>query len=248
MVETSVRIGIIFLPTDCTGPAELHTIVEKCTEIIAQSVNCIFPPNVEVLNQNTYEYALKRLNDTIDCLRPIGSFSCIGVSCTSFGFAVGANNIRSIINSIHPDVTVIDMTESLFKAAHILSIKRVLVLTAYKSDLNSILKKRIELENFEIVEMNRLGLDTDYEIYCVEEAEIIKSISNLKSNTTNLDSLGIIVSCSALRMLRPGFIDELENITGVPIISSMQAFCWNMLRTTGIKDQFEGFGTLFKNH
>ena len=30
MVETSVRIGIIFLPTDCTGPAELHTIIEKC--------------------------------------------------------------------------------------------------------------------------------------------------------------------------------------------------------------------------
>ncbi len=248
MVESSVRIGIIFLPTDCTGPAELHTIVEKCTEIIAQSVNCIFPPEVQVLNQNTYEYALERLDDTVDCLRPIGSFNCIGVSCTSFGFAVGANSIRSIINSIHPDATVIDMTESLFKAARILSIKRVLVLTAYKSDLNSILKKRIELENFEIVEMHKLGLDTDYEIYCVEEAEIINSISKLKSNTTNLDSLGIIVSCSALRMLRPGFIDELENTMGVPIISSMQAFCWNMLRTAGIEDKFEGFGTLFKNY
>ena len=145
------------------------------------------------------------MGDTIDCLRPIGSFSCIGVSCTSFGFAVGANSIRSIINSIHPDANVIDMTESLFKAARILSIKRVLVLTAYKSDLNSILRKRIKLEKFEIVEMYSFGLDTDYEIYCVEETEIIESISNLRSSTTNLDSLGIIISCSALRMLRPGF-------------------------------------------
>ena len=64
MKKTHIRIGVIFLPTDCTGPKELHTIVNYCSNLIAQSVNCRFPKGIQELNKTTYEFALKYLPET----------------------------------------------------------------------------------------------------------------------------------------------------------------------------------------
>ena len=97
--RTSVRIGIIFLPTDCTGPAELHTIIEKCTEIIAQSVNCTFPSEVEVLNQNTYEYALERLGSVFvnATLFDLDFFLRVGPSLTLDCCCLLSENLRAVL-------------------------------------------------------------------------------------------------------------------------------------------------------
>lgn len=251
MKQIHKRIGVIFLPTDCTGPSEFHTIAKYFNGLIIQSVNCRFPKDVQELNRNTYEFALNFLPETVDCLRPIGTFNCIGVSCTSFCFTVGSNRIIDSIKSVHPDTTITDMKTSLFKAIRTMSITNLLVLTAYKSEFNYNFKLQLESEDFKVIGIQGFGLDTDYEIYNVSKQQILHSIldliSNYSVNNQNKDT-GIVISCSALNMLEPGFIDLLEYKSGLPIISSMQAFCWNMLRLSSIHEPIDGFGTLFSNY
>ena len=144
------------------------------------------------------------------------------------------------------------MKTSIFKAVNFLSIKKVLVFTAYKKDMNNILKSKIESEDIEVICIQGLGLDTDYEIYNVSEELILRSLLKLKSKYCKQKNIfsndvGIIVSCSALNMMRPGFIDFLEEQTGMAIISSTQAFCWNILRSLSINKKLVGFGRLFQN-
>ena len=41
-------------------------------------------------------------------------------------------------------------------------------------------------------------------------------------------------------------IDKLEKLLKRPVITSMQAFMWDMLRTSGENKQITGLGTLFR--
>lgn len=46
---------------------------------------------------------------------------------------------------------------------------------------------------------------------------------------------GLVVSCSALRVLGHGLIDRLEKAVRVPVVTSMQAFMWDIMREAGEK-------------
>ena len=60
---------------------------------------------------------------------------------------------------------------------------------------------------------------------------------------------GSIICCSALKTLsRPGFIDGIERATGKPVVTSMQAFMWQMVRAAGETKHLHGYGKLFREH
>ena len=56
----------------------------------------------------------------------------------------------------------------------------------------------------------------------------------------------MVVSCTDFPVLN--MINELENLLGKPVITSNQATFWAVLRAAGIKDQFENYGILLRNH
>jgi maleate isomerase len=51
------------------------------------------------------------------------------------------------------------------------------------------------------------------------------------------------LSCSGVRSL--DIIEEVEALTGKPVITSNQAQMWHALRTAGITDKLNGFGKIF---
>ena len=53
------------------------------------------------------------------------------------------------------------------------------------------------------------------------------------------------MSCGGIRSTE--VIQEIENKTGKPVITSNQAQMWSCLRRAGIADKISGFGELF-NH
>ena len=42
-----------------------------------------------------------------------------------------------------------------------------------------------------------------------------------------------------------GFIDDIERSTGKPVVTSMQAFMWDIVRTAGETKRVSGYGQLF---
>jgi maleate isomerase len=101
-------------------------------------------------------------------------------------------------------------------------------------------------QGFEIAGFKGLQKATDYDIYMVSQTSLRKELVDMCASYPDVD--GAIVSCSALRVLTPGFLDELERETGKPVVSSMQAAMWKVLRESGETLQPEGFGSLFRKH
>ena len=89
-----------------------------------------------------------------------------------------------------------------------------------------------------------LGLDNDFDIWKVPHERILEEAKKIQESSQDVD--GFMLSCSALRVLNDGLIDKLEKLLKVPVVTSMQAFMWDMLRTSGETKQISGMGTLFR--
>ena len=57
------------------------------------------------------------------------------------------------------------------------------------------------------------------------------------------DADAIFLSCGGIRALEVA--DEIEQITGKPLVTSNQAQFWSCLRRAGITDRIHGFGEIF---
>jgi maleate isomerase len=56
----------------------------------------------------------------------------------------------------------------------------------------------------------------------------------------------IFISCTNFRTIE--IIQELEEATGKPVISSNQATLWYALRKLGLKDSIKGYGQLLEQY
>ena len=144
------KLGLVFVPTDITGPAEAATVANAFPSLVVQSTNARFPPQVEELCKSTYEFALEHLPDSLNLLRPENSFDCIGISCTSFSFMVGSERINATVKASCPSARVVNMADSLYKAAHKLGLRRPHLLTPYQTDINVVLKRNLSDAGFDV--------------------------------------------------------------------------------------------------
>lgn len=151
------KLGLVFLPTDITALAEAAAVANAFPSLVVQSTNVRFPPQVEELSRSTYEFALKHLPESLDLLRPEDSFDCVGISCTSFSFTVGPERITPIVNTSCPGAHVLNMADSLYKAARKIGLRRPHVLTPYQTEINAVLKDNLSKAGFEVQRFH--GLD-----------------------------------------------------------------------------------------
>ena len=66
---------------------------------------------------------------------------------------------------------------------------------------------------------------------------------NLGVKVTGTRNEAIFISCTNFRAIE--IIQQLEDKTGKPVISSNQATMWYALQVLGTKDSIKGFGRLF---
>jgi len=244
-----IRIGLIGLPTDVTMPMEVQNIMPHFPRVITMITRCHFPPDSDEITQSTYDYSAQSLTSVAQTIRPINSCHVLGLSCTSFSFAIGPKKINEMIQKAHPDTKVCNMADTLVSACELMGLKRIILLCPYEGELYKTLQtfmaeRNIEIETSAALETSE---NTDFGIFSISPEEIESQLDVLKANANeNVD--GIVVCCSAMYMLRPGFISKLEEKYELPVVTSMQAFLHHLIRNGGEAKQIEGFGELFSKY
>lgn len=244
-----IRIGLIGLPTDVTMPMEVQNIMPHFPRVITMITRCHFPPDSDEITQSTYEYSAKSLTSVAQTIRPINSCHVLGLSCTSFSFAIGPKKINEMIQKAHPDTKICNMADTLVSACELMGLKRIILLCPYEGELYKTLQTFLAERNIEIETSAALETseNTDFGIFSISPEEIESQLDVLNENSHDKAD-GIVVCCSAMYMLRPGFISKLEKKYKLPVITSMQAFLHYLIRNGGETKQIEGFGELFSKH
>mmetsp|Transcript_45982 Transcript_45982/g.82793 ORF Transcript_45982/g.82793 Transcript_45982/m.82793 type:complete len:293 (-) Transcript_45982:719-1597(-) len=183
---------------------------------------------------------------------PANYTSIWGISCTSLSFTLGKERINRLFSTRYTD-----MWSSVLAALSVMAPNgRLAVLTPYIKELH---QKNLHLlisSGYQILASHNLGLAVDRETTAVDPSFISDSaiaLATAASRNPEGAAEVVFIGCSAFRACAPGFISRLEDEfrnqgLSCCVVTSTQAFLWNMLRLSGIQDHMDGYGTLFTQH
>eukprot|EP00658_Telonema_sp_P-2_P076417 TRINITY_DN667_c0_g1_i7.p1 TRINITY_DN667_c0_g1~~TRINITY_DN667_c0_g1_i7.p1 ORF type:complete len:138 (+),score=25.48 TRINITY_DN667_c0_g1_i7:241-654(+) len=120
--------------------------------------------------------------------------------------------------------------------------KKLAMLVPYIQEVGYKNARLLAMQGYEVTAFMSLNMERDIQASAIEPAFLAECAEVL----AHKDVDAVFIGCSALRCCTPGYIQELEAKTGLPVITSTQAFLWHMLREAGIEDKLDGYGELFQ--
>ena len=229
------RIGLIALASDF--------IIEKdFLRIIKDKDIDFFVNRIEIYNPLTSENLIKmsqKVTEVTNDILPNEKIDCVVYGCTSGTIAAGFDSIEKKIKIAKPDAKVTTPSTAAIKALKKLKIKKISIFTPYSKKLNDEVLEFFKRENFEITSNSYFGIDSDTDIWKVDQDYLYDVLSNL--DLKGADAL--FVSCTALPVLT--IIEKLEKKLNKIVLSSNQALIWDALEKVGKNKSIEGYGKLF---
>tara|TARA_Y100001970_G_C13966156_1_gene715738 strand:- start:85 stop:831 length:747 start_codon:yes stop_codon:yes gene_type:complete len=229
------RIGLIALATDYIIEKDFINIIkDKKIDFFVNRITCYNPLTAE----NLIKMSQKVTEVTNDIL-PNEKIDCVVYGCTSGTIAAGFDSIEKKIKIAKPDAKVTTPSTAAIKALKKLKIKKISIFTPYSKKLNDEVLEFFKRENFEITSNSYFGIDSDTDIWKVDQDYLYDVLSNL--DLKGADAL--FVSCTALPVLT--IIEKLEKKLNKIVLSSNQALIWDALEKVGKNKSIEGYGKLF---
>ncbi len=232
--------GFICLPTDLMADAESSAVLSQLENVRWRLQR--LKMDGDTVCAKTYQSASDHIFAAAETIRPKNSVDVIGLSCTSLSFTLGQEAVNKKMKQAHPDAKVTNMASSVVEALNFIGGENLLVLSPYSDDLAARNIAMLQKSGFEVQGNINLGLTTDEQISSVSQDTIRECVREMVEETLDADT--IFIGCSAFATLRPGFIDSLEQEFKKPVVTSMQAMLWNMLRLAEIDDPIYNFGSL----
>ncbi len=173
-------------------------------------------------------------------LVPLG-VQAIGYGCTSASYVRGVGGDTDICTRISSETSLPSTTTSTaaVKALNQLGVRRVAVLSPHIDELNERLRKFLEGNGLEVVHLR--GLNKLRGIENIPQEEIHELVVHLVDRA---DADGIFISCTGMRT--SNVLDRLEDATGKPVVSALQATIWETLRLANAPYEQPGIGSLFR--
>lgn len=158
--------------------------------------------------------------------------------CTASGFLKSPQEDEALARSLEQKTGIPSVTssDSIVKALRALGARRVSAASPYEPWLNEKLKIYLEAAGFEVVALKGLSTQAHGSI----STEKVKALA---AEVLRPETDAIFISCSNFRTL--DIIEEVEQASGRPVVTSNQAALWGALRHIGDRRGIAGAGSLF---
>jgi maleate isomerase len=133
---------------------------------------------------------------------------------------------------------VVLTSKALVAAARAQRARRLVLLTPYIPEVNEREVAFLEQAGLQILSQTGLGINSTSEMASLEPERWLE----LARQRRHPQAEAYLISCTAVRSAE--MIGILERELGRPVITSNQALVWECLRSAGIDDGVEGFGSL----
>ncbi|MDE2717467.1 MAG: aspartate/glutamate racemase family protein [Chloroflexota bacterium] len=165
----------------------------------------------------------------------------IGYGCTSASYVRGVGGDTDISARITESTHLPSTTTSTtaVEALRLLGVTRVAVLSPHVDELNERLRGFLEGHGLDVVHMR--GLNKLRGIEQIPQEEIYELVVQLVDRP---EADGIFISCTGMRT--SNILAGLEEATGKPVVSALQATIWGTLRLADAPADLPGLGSLFQ--
>ena len=234
-----------------TAPAlRLGVFVLASDQAIEEEVRWVVPPGTAIHVARMASYVglqdggtayFRNLATTAHSFQACSGIQAYLYGCTSGEVTFGAERIRSAIAETLPGAEVITPLAAVARAVKALSRSRISILSPYEQDLNTLLSDRLQGSGLAVDMIYSFALAQD-----VDTAELTRAFFAEAAKRIARDKPEcLFIPCNALSVIT--HIEIMEQILGVPVITSTQASVWNALKNcnfnpTAVSDSF---GELF---
>ena len=180
------------------------------------------------------------IEDAAEELVPMGA-AAIVYGCTSASYIRGVGGDTDIAGRIS-GVTGLPATttsSAAVSALRHLGVRRISVLSPHVDELNERLHRFLTDSGFEVVHLR--GLNKLSAIEDIPQEDIRQLVLQLVDRP---DADGVFISCTGMRT--SSILDSLEDETGKPVVSAMQASVWEVLLKAGLAPEVACAGSLFR--
>ena len=166
----------------------------------------------------------------------------IGYGCTSASYVRGGGGDTDISARITDTTGLPSTTTSTtaVEALKLLGVTRVAVLSPHVDELNERLLGFLEGHGLDVVHMR--GLNKLRGIEHIPQEEIYELAVQLVDRQ---EADGIFISCTGMRT--SNILSRLEDATGKPVVSALQATIWGTLCLADAPAELPGLGSLFRS-
>jgi arylmalonate decarboxylase len=226
-------VGLIFPPLDYPIPPDAKRLFPSGLRFISNGVGLPGGMTVEGYNE-----AIPRVIPRAQDLAREGA-DIISVFGSSLTFYQGAAFNQSLVDQVTAATGKPATTQSngLVDGLKHVNARRVALATAYTDIVTGRLKIFLEEHGFEVVGAKGLGFERIPENGATQDILHRLGVSAYE-DAARPDAL--VMSCGALRTL--DLIVPLEDVIGVPVVSSTPHGLWHCARMAGLEARVEGFG------
>ena len=228
------KLGFILMSTDLAAEADFH---DMAPEGVAVHITRL--KTDDYTTNETLARHIDHMADAASRIQPDTKPDVISYSCTSGSIVIGEEPILEEIKKGAPWAIPMTLVTGVVEALRELNAKKIVVGTPYLDEINTNEARFLHDKGFEILDIQGLNLETGIEFGTVTP-EYWKDFA-LEIDQPEADA--IFLSCGGIRALE--VVEEIEQLTGKPVITSNQAQMWSCLRKAGIKDKLNGFGKIF---
>ncbi|APG47264.1 aspartate/glutamate racemase family protein [Phaeobacter porticola] len=229
-------LGFILMSTDLACEADIFAMAPEGLGIHITRLK-----TDDYTTNETLARHIDHMADAASRIQPDMKPEVIAYCCTSGSIVCREENVFREIRRGAPYAQPMCIVTGVMDALREVGAKQIVVGTPYLDDVNTAEAEYLAAAGFDILDIQGLRLETGVEFGQVEPA-YWKDFA-LEIDQPEADA--IFLSCSGVRSLE--VVDEIEQATGKPVITSNQALMWSCLRRAGIMDELKGFGQIFKH-
>jgi maleate isomerase len=126
------------------------------------------------------------------------------------------------------------------EAMRFMGFKKIVITGPYIDELNERFRLFYQNSGFEVLNVNGLGIEDLYEMGSTKPSQAYQAA--MKAVVPEAD--GIFITCTNFRC--SDVIEQIEQDTGKPVVTSNQATAWHLMKLLGINDVVEGYGQLLR--
>lgn len=228
------RLGFILMSTDLVAESDFFAMAPEGVAVHITRLKTDDYTTTETLARH-----IDHMADAASRLQPDTKPDVISYSCTSGSIVIGEGRIFAEIRTGAPWAKPMCLVTGVVDALRELGAKKLVVGTPYLDEINTAEAEFLVAKGFEVLDIQGLNLTTGIEFGRVTPG-YWKAFAR---EIDRPDADAIFLSCGGIRSLEVA--DEIEQLTGKPVITSNQAQFWSCLRRAGITDNIAGFGQIF---
>ena len=230
------KLGFILMSTDLAAERDFFDMVPDDVAVHITRLKTDDYTTKETLSRH-----IDFMADAASRIQPDTKPNVISYSCTSGSIVIGEEKIKAEIKKGAPYTIPMTLVTGVIDALKELKINKIVVGTPYLDEINTKEAEFLFNKGFSVIDIQGLNLSTGIEFGKVTPEYWVKFAEEINEKSAD----AIFLSCGGIRSTE--VIQEIENKTGKPVITSNQAQMWSCLRRAGIEDKISGFGKLF-NH